>query len=228
METDTEPLVQMLRMITSLTPAVTIASDGGEWRACPMDASHVAMAEVAVTMEGWPDGTFAVDAEVLLGALKSHKRVDISVEDGWLTVASSGYRRRMRLLEPETPRSPPAFDSEATCIADSDGLRGVVGAFDAKRMEKVAVALSPEGLTMEVGDERDEAVATIPAGDMEVPPEGEARAMYPLGHWQSFLKAVPAGRMLEISLSSDRPVTVDFSGGGVRGRWMCAPRIESD
>lgn len=231
MKVDTEPILQMLRMAATLGDEVTVATDRDGWTVCPMDAAHVAMAQVSVAMEGWDTRTFAIDCGKAIDALKGLKVADISLDGGWFTVKAEGFRRGMRLIEPTEPRMPPVPETDASCVVDSDRLRQVIGAFNLKRftdMQKVTLTLSPSGLTAEVGDEMDEAAVTIAADEMAVPPEGEARAMYPLDYWQAFLSAVPKGRMLEISMGTDYPVSVDFSGDGVKGRWLCAPRLESD
>ena len=138
-------------------------------------------------------------------------------------------RRSLRLIQPDDDsKVMPDLDQDVSFMVDADALRSVAVLFDAKRVGTMRVSASPTQLTLSAGCETSEAVRTVPAEEMVSPPSGTAASEYPLDYVQAMLKAIPKGRTVEVSMSSDYPMTVDFSGDGVTARWMLAPRMTED
>lgn len=227
----TGPLCAMLRAAALMGNECTVTVDEEGWRILAKDPANVAMVRAAVSAgelpEGMAHGTFAIRCQDALHALSRSQDADVQVDNGVMTVSSKGFTRTMRLLEPEPVGRFPSMEMAASMMVDADSVREVISEFPAKRMQAIRMRLGSAGLDMWTGDESDTASLHLAADEL-VSMEGDASAVYPLDYWQTFMRSVPRGTVLDVSFGTDYPLMVSYECDGATVEWLVAPRIESE
>ena len=231
---DTDRLRTCLRIIRAQgAEEITVTPGDSGWDMISVSPDHVTVAYAQLSANAFPEGyekwnVFCVNLPMFADMLSGLKGAcDMDISTGRLVIKADGYTYRKPLYDPMTPPKLPNPVWETQVMLSADLIRDFLDkAAKSGDAGTVRFTVNELGLTLASEDGAGYGLSlTVPADRCAVL-IGEASALYPLQEWANFIKALPAGAELDISIGDDYPVGVIAADGVYYAKWICAPRIE--
>lgn len=228
-----EDLRELQRLLSSLVKFCRVEVEERGWLIKCVDPAHVAALQLQVDASALGDYEaepcmIELDVERLGTMLRQAPRkgfVDVRMDDSHLTWETDNLTWRRRLADCGTSDvRVPHMGNPATCSVDlAELIRSAKMA--ATVSEEIRLTLEGEALTLLSTDGSDDARMTVPT----LKPAGRASVKLPLDYWQEAVKAIPQ-ETVTLELGDDRPVQFNINAwdGGLSGRYLIAPRIDSE
>jgi len=224
-----QPLATEIKMV--LTPS------GIEMKA--VDAAHVAMIDMKIASSSMPVYEVSDEEDVGLDLTKvksilslAGKDENIALEVGdRLTFRIGNITRNMSMLDTATMTTPkmPDLTLVAHAALQSADLQRAIRAVTGIGADFATLSIADGKFTISTqADTQDAEMEFTSETGCTIDAQEPAKSGFPLDYISSMIPAIPSEFNVNVGLSNDYPVVISFVDGGIEGRYLIAPRVESD
>lgn len=242
MKADTRALLTALGIARSQSDEANVRPLDGGWQVHCMSPDGASMVNVVLHAEVFAEGVdgtpeeFVMDLDRWMKALRTTgSTTEISFEDGLIRLKGDGMRHTFRMLAPPEAknrfRMPDLKEKgllTGECMMETDRLRRLLSSIDEKRVDDITVSIADGTLGVTAYDEALNGVDLAMTAEECAVLDGEGRSMFSREMWQDFMKVVPADTVIDLSIGTDTPCTVEFGDRVMDTTWLCAPKIATE
>lgn len=217
-----------LAVMETISESVTIAMGPKGWYMRSVTPAMETMAIVTMAVDDCPDLRIGVNVGEFRRALAlTSPDPAVTVGDGSVIVEGNGLRRRMPTEVPEKEGRELDLDAPAMFAVPVGRMQAFLKAIDPKKQTAMIISASDEGVTIDALDDVGMGLSAA-FGASELPmlvTDGAQRANYAVVRWQEIFRVLPKDAVVTVSFGSDYPVEIVHEDGGLKVRWLVAPRI---
>lgn len=239
MEMPASSLKAIVGLMQPLTNEVLFTATPSGLSVKAVDPAHVAMVGLEIdktviqNFQTEESEKFAMDLTKVMSILKlagGDENVSIDIDEK-LVFKIGNIRRSMLSLDTATMSTPniPNLSPESHATTQADLLKRAIQAISGIGSEVARLSIKDNVLTIGSQADTQDALMEIGVNDgCEIDSPKDAVSDFPMDYVAKLIPAIPSQYKVRISLNSDFPMLVEFADTGISGKYMIAPRIETE